>query len=133
MNKKLFLILIGSLASCLSIHVPSSAASDKVIERDSAGREIIRKTVSTSYLNNVHIIVPNGTGVSAYGNTTITNSIIEARTCVEFNGMSGLRMQNNELRCGLCIKFNSDMLMDNNLQNNRCSGQGTNRPDVFGW
>ena len=45
----------------------------------------------------------------------ISDSLIEAPVCVQFNGPSGLMMSGNTLDCNLGVEFTSDMLMDHSL------------------
>lgn len=101
-------------------------------EKDAQGRAIIRGPVNASgFLKNVHII-SNTYGVVALSPLMITNSLIEAPVCVQFNGASGLTMSGNTLDCDLGVEFTSDVLMDHALYNNTVRGQMTNKPDVFG-
>lgn len=99
-------------------------------QRDSEGRKIILGPVGSGHYNNVRII---SASVGVSGNTvSVTNSVIEAPVCIQTYG-DGVRVTNNTLLCDLCIEFTGGMLTNNTLANNRCSGRGTNRPDVFGW
>lgn len=115
----------------VAILLASSFFSIAQAKQDNMGREILEGPVSGAYYTNVHII-SDSVGVYARGSTTIVNSVIEARVCVQSNGI-GLNMNNNVLKCGECIQFTGSMLMDNSLSNNQISGRGTNRPDIFGW
>jgi hypothetical protein len=99
-------------------------------EQDEDGRQIIRGPVYGGYYDNVHII-SNSVGVEA-ASVTVTNSVIEAPICIRVGGV-GATVTNNTLTCDRCIVFTSSVLMKNRLVSNRCSGVGTNRPDVFGW
>lgn len=107
---------------------PSSRSNDESL--DSEGRQIIRGTVGSGRYNNVHII-SDTVGIEGYS-VTVTNSVIEAPVCIRTGGYGAL-VSNNLLLCDLCIQFTGSSLINNTLTNNRCSGQGTNRPDVMGW
>ena len=101
-------------------------------KKDAQGRTIIRGPVNSGeFLKNVHII-SDTYGVVALSPVMISDSLIEAPVCVQFNGPSGLMMSGNTLDCNLGVEFTSDMLMDHSLFNNTVRGQMTNRPDVFG-
>jgi hypothetical protein len=127
---KMYFGLFAAIVCLLPI-ANSPLAADENDAKDTAGRKILKGPVSGGFYSNVHII-SDSVGVLAYGPTTIMNSVIEAPTCVKSGG-HGLSLQSNELNCNLCVEFTGSVLIDNQLISNRCSGRGTNRPDVFGW
>lgn len=97
---------------------------------DKMGREIIKGPLGSGSYNNVHIISDS---VGIQGELVmITNSVIEAPLCIRTRGLHSL-IENNILICNLCIEFTDRVLIGNRVVYNECSGQGTNRPDVFGW
>ena len=105
----------------------SMGDSNSSPEVDSMGREIIRGPVRGGYYDNKHII-SSSVGVDAtYGGATITNSVIEAPVCVESSGMD-LSIQNSELRCSICVRYTSKMVMNNILMSNSCSGTMISKP-----
>jgi hypothetical protein len=80
----------------------------------------------------VNVVIESST-VGVMGDTvTLIDSTVRAPVCVRTGGQ-GVTIKNNTLDCGLCVEFTSPMLVGNTLIGNRCSGRGTNRPDVFGW
>lgn len=102
-----------------------------IAEQGSQGKRMINGPVFGGYYENVHIR-SNSVGVYASSDTVIVNSIIEAPVCIQSNGKN-LTAQGNDLYCELCIEFTERNLINNRLMSNSCAGQGTNRPDVFGW
>ena len=98
--------------------------------RDSMGKKMIRGPVGAGHYDNVHII-SDSVGVQGLV-VTVTNSVIEAPVCIRTGGQDA-QIINNILVCNLCIEFTESVLLGNVLMDNRCSGRGTNRPDVFGW
>jgi hypothetical protein len=110
--------------------VALTAADDPVPAKDAEGRTVLRGPQHEGYYNNVHI-VSDTVGIENYSGVSLTNSVIEARVCVVV-GPFGNRIDGNELRCGGCVKFPMGPLRNNQVSNNRCAGQLTNRPDAFG-
>lgn len=80
----------------------------------------------------INVVIESDT-VGVLGDTvTLIDSTVRAPVCVRTAGQ-GVTIRNNTLDCGLCVEFTSPVLIKNTLIGNRCSGRGTNRPDVFGW
>lgn len=121
-------LLLGVVLSIISF----SAFADQGVDypKDSQGRRLIQGPVGPGTYFNVHII-SNSVGVFG-DNVKVINSFIEAPVCIRVGGISN-QISNNILKCNLCVQFTGDTLIDNTLNNNNCSGRGTNRPDVFGW
>lgn len=121
--------LLLCVALCvLSTNAVSESSAEPQI--DNLGKKIIKGPVGPGTYINVHIISDS---VGIYGdNTKIINSVIEAPICISVNGLENYISQ-NDLRCNLCVQFRGTSLIDNTMSNNHCAGQGTNRPDVFGW
>ncbi|EDM65627.1 MAG: hypothetical protein COA76_00400 [Moritella sp.] len=100
------------------------------VMRDSQGLEIIIGPVGEGYYENVHII-SSTVGVISSGESIIVNSVIEAPICVRATGIN-LTIRGSNLYCDLCVQFTGRALINNKFMNNKCEGQFTNRPDVFG-
>jgi hypothetical protein len=107
----------------IAISFQASAAEQKP-EVDSAGRKIIKGPVYGNYYNNVRII-SNSVGVVSHS-LTLMNSVIEAPVCVRTSGMD-LSLIGNDLRCGLCVEFTTDLMMGVVASDNRCSGRFSNQ------
>lgn len=90
---------------------------------------VIKGPVFSGYYDYVHI-VSKSVGVYAYGPTVISNSVIESPICVVSDGNT-LQMHNNILKCNLCVRFDGQVLVNNDLSFNNCGGVFTNRPDIF--
>lgn len=130
MRRTLLLIAMHALMLVhpLAIGQQQNVTNEK--QRDDMGREVIRGPVGSGYYDNVRII-SDSVGIQG-DSVTVTNSVIEAPVCVRTSGL-GTTLRNNILMCNLCIEFTDSVLINNTLIDNHCSGQGTNRPDVFGW
>lgn len=128
MRLTLAIAMLALLAPPFAVGQQQNRPNDK--PRDEMGREIIKGPVGSGYYNNVHII-SDSVGIQGYS-VMVTNSVIEAPVCIRTGGQ-GATVSNNVLMCSLCIEFTDRALIKNTLTNNRCSGRGTNRPDVFGW
>lgn len=98
---------------------------------DANGREIIHGPVASGKYAHVHI-VSKTVGVFAILPTSIVDSEIEAPVCVSTSSRN-LILQGNVLNCALCIEFTDGFLLDINIADNVCMGQGTNRPETLGW
>jgi hypothetical protein len=105
------------------------AGSPESKEVDSNGRTIIRGPVYGGTYRNVHII-SDSVGVRG-SNILLTDSVVDAPICVSTSGM-GNTINRNSLNCSLCIEFTGETIMDNQVNDNRCAGRLSNRPDVFG-
>lgn len=112
----------------LSVLLTTNTSAD--VMRDSQGLEIIIGPVGKGYYENVHII-SSTIGVVSSGESIIINSVIEAPICVRATGIN-LTIQGSNLYCDLCIEFTGRALINNRFASNKCEGQFSNRPDVFG-
>ena len=129
-GKFYFVSLLLALVMTPSLVLGEPRGSFSGQSRDEKGREIIRGPVGNGSYINVHII-SDSVGIQGQS-VMVVNSIIEAPVCIRAGGQGAI-VSNNSLLCNLCIEFTDRVLVNNILANNRCSGKGTNRPDVFGW
>lgn len=120
MNRFIWLV---NLALAIVLCVPASASD---VERDSDGRQILRGTQVTGSFDNVRIIADDVGIYHSFNMLWVSNSVIEAPVCIETVG-SNLKLSNNTFICDLCIKLTSGVNMLNEIYNNECSGQFSNR------
>lgn len=123
LHTQIFLVLF------LFFAFPATSFSEDKARTDDMGREIIEGPVSGGFYNNVHII-SDSVGIDSYSDVTVTNSVIEADICIKTPGR-GATIRNNTLKCGVCVEFTGNTIVNNTLINNRCSGRMTNRSDAF--
>lgn len=128
MRRTLAIAMLVFLAPQFAVGQQQGRPNEK--PRDKMGKEIIKGPVGSGYYNNVHII-SDSVGIQGYS-VMVTNSVIEAPVCIRTGGQD-VTVSNNILICNLCVEFTDSALINNTLDNNQCLGQGTNRPDVFGW
>lgn len=124
--KKLFILLN---MTCIGVAI---AATPSKAKYDSGGRKYIYGTVPAGYYDNVHIVAKKY-GVNADSNTTITNSVIDAKTCVITPGDVGLTLRDNLMNCRIGVEFTGNRISDNDFEHNKVNGQLSNRPDVMGY
>ncbi len=130
-------IILAAVISSLSFSIaareykrPKVKEVEVVEELDNAGRRIIRGPVYGGYYARVHII-SNSVGIDN-DSVSVTNSVIEAPICIRTSGIAS-SISDNILNCNLCVEFTGTIIMNNSLSGNKCSGKGTNRPDIFDW
>lgn len=122
--KKIFILLN---MTCIGVAI---AATPSKAKYDSEGRKYIYGTVSAGDYDNVHIVAKKY-GVKANSRTTITNSTIDAQTCVITPGNVGLILRNNIMNCDTGVEFTGNNISYNEFEYNKVSGNLTNRPDVI--
>jgi hypothetical protein len=125
-------LLIASAVAFASMVLLGEAAAQQASApgRDASGRQILRGPVGDGIYQDVRIVSDS---VGIVGRVIVVrNVVIDAPVCVRTPG-HGVFVADSVLNCGLCIEFLDSVLINNTLLNNRCSGRGTNRPDVFGW
>jgi hypothetical protein len=123
-------LLFGAAASVSLLLANPAIGQPSLPDRDAAGRKILRGPVGDGIYQDVRI-VSDSVGIA--GRVIVVRTVvIEAPVCIRTPGQ-GVYVADSLLNCSLCIEFTDSVLINNTLMNNRCSGRGTNRPDVFGW
>lgn len=127
--KKGIAFIVAAMALTLSAQAEQNSSAKKF---DTEGREIVKGPLGVGVYRNIHIISDTVGIISYTGAISVEDSVIEAPVCIKTNGY-GNTVVNTELRCGLGIEFTSGPFIENTFMNNSFSGQGTSRPDIFGW
>ena len=94
------------------------------------GLKVIKGPVGPGFYDGV-CIVSNSVGVDDADDSTIINSVIISPIGVELEG-NGLDMSGDTIYSNVCVRFYGNILTNNSIVNNSCTGRMTNRPSVFG-